>query len=139
MDVPVNYLAVLVGAISNMVIGFLWYGPLFGKTWMKLSGIKMGDGKGSPTMGYITTFIVALIAAYVLSHFIYLTSKGFGIEMSIPSAISTAFWGWLGLVVPATVGIVSWEGKPWTLWFLNAGYWLLTLLAMAAIIASMGI
>ena len=39
-NVDVNYLAVLVAAIINMVIGSIWYSPSmgFGKSWMKYSG-----------------------------------------------------------------------------------------------------
>ena len=41
MALEVNYLAVLVAAIVNMVVGALWYSPLlFGKAWMKLTGFN---------------------------------------------------------------------------------------------------
>ena len=138
MEVPVNYLAVLLAGLSNMVVGYLWYGPLFGKTWMKLSGVKMEGGKGSPAMGYIVTFITALLAAFILSHFIYLIARDFEIPVIITSGMTTAFWAWLGLIVPATISTVLWEGKPWALWFLNIAYWLVSLFAMAAILAGMG-
>ncbi len=40
----VNYLAVLVAAIVGMVVGFIWYSPkVFGKMWMKLSGVNPKD------------------------------------------------------------------------------------------------
>ena len=32
----VNLLAVLVAGIVPMVVGALWYGPLFGKRWLQL-------------------------------------------------------------------------------------------------------
>jgi uncharacterized membrane protein YpjA len=32
----VNWLAVIVCAVLSMVIGFIWYGPLFSKPWVKL-------------------------------------------------------------------------------------------------------
>ena len=32
----VNLLAVLVAGIVPMIVGFLWYGPLFGKRWLAL-------------------------------------------------------------------------------------------------------
>ena len=38
MEVSINYLAVLVSAVSAMVLGFLWFGPLFGKEWSKAMG-----------------------------------------------------------------------------------------------------
>lgn len=134
MEVPVNYLAVVACAISNMIIGTFWYGPLFGKTWMKLAGVKM-DGK-SPIPSYIIAFVSALIGAYVIAHFVYLTSKGFGIDLTIGSAISTVFWGWLGFVAPPTIGMVIWEGKSWGYWAIVAGYWLVAFIAMATILAS---
>ena len=34
--VDINYIAVVGAAVAAMVIGFLWYGPLFGKQWTKL-------------------------------------------------------------------------------------------------------
>jgi hypothetical protein len=38
-----NWLAILVAAISTMVVGFLWYSPLlFAKAWMR----EMGYGSG---------------------------------------------------------------------------------------------
>jgi hypothetical protein len=134
MDVPVNYLAVLVAAISNMVIGGIWFGPLFGKMWMQTSGVKMG-GK-NPTPSYIIAFVFALIAAYVMAHFVWLTAEGMGNVVTIASGATTGFWAWLGLVAPATSGMVTWEGRPWSYWFIVAGYWLVSLAAMGAIIAA---
>lgn len=132
MEVPVNYLAVAIAAVSNMIVGSIWYGPLFGKTWMKLAGVKMG-GK-NPAPSYVMAFIGALIAAYVLAHFIWLTATGMGGGVTVTSAMTTAFWGWLGFVAPATAGNVIWEGKSWSYWFITAGYWLVALVAMAAIL-----
>ncbi len=37
--VPVNYVAVVVAALANMVIGYVWFGPLFGKMYMRLQGM----------------------------------------------------------------------------------------------------
>jgi hypothetical protein len=31
----INWIAFVVAALSTLVVGFLWYGPLFGKAWMK--------------------------------------------------------------------------------------------------------
>ncbi|MFN3694309.1 MAG: DUF1761 domain-containing protein, partial [Ignavibacterium sp.] len=41
--VSINYLAVLVCGIISMVIGSLWYGPLFSKLWMKQHGFTEED------------------------------------------------------------------------------------------------
>lgn len=39
--IEVNYLAIVVSAVAAFAIGFIWHGPLFGKTWAKLCGIDM--------------------------------------------------------------------------------------------------
>lgn len=136
MDIPVNYLAVLVAAVANMVVGSFWFGPLFGKQWVKLSGIKMGGEKSSMTGSYVTAFISSLVIAYVLSHFIWLTAIGMGGEVTLNSAMTTAFWAWLGFVATVGTGVVSWEGKPWGYWGITVGYWLVALVVMGAIIGS---
>ena len=42
----INYLAVLTCAIVAMPVGFLWFGPLFGKAWarhMGVGGMQQGE------------------------------------------------------------------------------------------------
>jgi hypothetical protein len=40
----INYLAVLVAALSTFVLGGLWYSPmLFGKAWMQLNNFTDAD------------------------------------------------------------------------------------------------
>lgn len=33
-----NYLVVLAAAVASIALGMVWYGLLFGKVWMRLSG-----------------------------------------------------------------------------------------------------
>ncbi len=39
----INYLAILVCGVLSMVIGAIWYGPLFGKKWMEICGVNADD------------------------------------------------------------------------------------------------
>ncbi len=134
--VPINYLAVLVCAVLAMVLGYVWYGPIFGKTWMRLMGMdreSMGEGQNMGML-YGIQFVGALIMAFVLAHTLtfamaYLHTSG------ISAGLQTGFWNWIGLIAPVTVGMVLWEGKPWKLWAIIAGYWLVTLCAMGVILA----
>ncbi len=41
--VSINYLAVILCGIISMVIGAIWYGPVFGKLWMKQYGFTEED------------------------------------------------------------------------------------------------
>ena len=123
--VDVNYLAILAAAVVSMIIGSLWYGPLFGKVWMRLSGVTMEsiDKAKARSMGktYLLAFIGSLVTACVLSRF-------------ISSGISVVFLLWLGFIAPIYLASVLWEGKPWKLWLLNNAYYLVTLLAMALVL-----
>jgi hypothetical protein len=129
-EISVNYLAVLVAAITSFVIGALWYSQiLFGKLWEKLQGIKMGSGKNMAVLMTIN-FIGALIFAYVLVH----TIKYAG-ATSIADALMAGFFTWLGyFAVTTLLGTVLWENKPIKLYLINSGYWLVDILVMSIIL-----
>ena len=58
----VDYVAVILGAVLNVVLGMLWYGPLFGNLWLKLIEKKKEDISGSPWM-YVFSFVAAVVGA----------------------------------------------------------------------------
>lgn len=137
--IPINYLAVLVAAVATMVVGFLWYGPLFGKKWMALSGITTADINKSKAKGmgrsYAIAFLGSLLMAYVLYYFVFFANAYFDKWGPLAGAAS-GFWAWVGFVIPLTLSSVLWEGKSWTLWFLNIFYYLTVLLIMGATLSS---
>lgn len=67
----INYVAVLVAALIFMAVGFVWYAlPVFGKSWMKETGLKEADLKAGPGTGYVLAMLGGLFQAYVLAHFV---------------------------------------------------------------------
>ena len=137
-EVIVNLVAVLVAAIASMVIGFIWYGPLFGKTWMKLMGYdpKNMDMKKGMVKMYAIAFISSFIMAYVLFHSYIFANAFYGID-KFTAGLMTGFWSWLGFVAPVQYGSVLFQGKSNKLFLINTGYQLVSLLVMGAIIAIM--
>jgi len=138
METSINYWAVLVAAIVSMGIGSLWYGVLFVKPWMRMMGYTEESMKGmrmTPKKAMTLQFIVSLIMAYVLAYFV-IVAGAFDSLSVWGAGVATAFWIWLGFIVPITIGIVLWENKPWKLWFINASNYLVTLLIMGAILGS---
>ena len=138
MEVPINYLAVVAAGVAAMTVGFLWYGPLFGKKWLALSGMTQTNVEAaeasSMTKSYLLTFAGSLIMSYVLAHSLvfasaYLQTTG------ISAGLMAGFWSWLGFVAPVTLGNVLWERKPWGLWVFNNGHYLVALLVMGLILA----
>jgi|SRR3989344_189541 len=137
--VSVNLFAVVVSAVISMGLGMLWYGPLFGQQWMKLSGIKEPSaeerkkmmGKMAPSMA--AGFAASLVAAYVLAAIIKFSSSVGPIEGAI-----TGFFVWLGFIATVSLNMVLWEGKPMKLYFLNNAYSLVNFALIGAVIAAMG-
>ena len=129
----VNYLPIISSAVVGFVLSFIWWGPIFGKTWSRLVGMTDKDMKKAKEKGMVVPMIVAsigsLLMAYVLS--ILLTSTGIA---TIGAALSLAFFVWLGFVAPIAIGSVLWENKPMSLFWLNSLGWLVVLLAMAVTI-----
>lgn len=133
--IGVNLIAVLVGAVANMVLGFLWYSKtFFGKEWIRLTGMKEGHSMDSQKMAktYGISFIGGFVMIYVLAHFLKLA----GAETAVAGA-QGGFWAWLGFV--ATTGaneyLFAVQPKPWKLYWINQGYILVSLLVSGAILA----
>src|SRR6185503_8793604 len=101
----VNIWAVVAAAISSMVVGSIWYGPLFGKKFMHEMGMnswsaeKQAEMKKGMTMMYVWQFIASLVMFYVLAKFMSLLSM-----TDVSGALQTAFWAWLGFIVPLKLG-----------------------------------
>ena len=120
-----------------MVLGFIWYGPLFGKKWMALSGITMPDTKPSfaamlQPMGasLVGAFLMSSVLSFSIAfHNAYYSTSG------IMTDLSFAFVLWLGFIVPAYLNFVAWERKSWAITLINTGYWLVFLSISAALIS----
>lgn len=130
----VNYGAVIVAAIVNMVIGFTWYSPgLFGKTFMSLSGRRMENMQGRASMGpaYAGAFVTALITAWILARFITLANA-----QTMTRGAVIGFWAWLGFIATTSLGDVLFGGRPLKLYYLTNGYYLVSLIIMGALLGT---
>ncbi len=135
MQFSVNYTAILAAAVVNMVLGFLWYGPLFGKPWMKMMGYSKEDMEKAKKSGmmpklYVTALAGAVVMAYVLSHFLQV-----GGASTATAGATVGFWVWLGFIATTTLSGLLWEKKPFNLYLLNNGYYLVLLLVNGALLA----
>jgi hypothetical protein len=138
--VPVNYLGVLLAAVASMVLGFVWYGPLLGKPWMKEMGMTDKDMKEAQKkmMGpmYLLSFVGSLVMAFVLAH--STVFAGSYMKVSGASAgLQAGFWSWLGFVAPVQMTDVLFGGKSWKLYQINTGYQLASLLLMGLVLGWM--
>lgn len=138
--VPINYWAVFAAAVLSMVIGSIWYGPLFGNVWTKMMGwtkaeiAKGAADKNAMMKAYGLQALGSIIMAFVLAHALVFAKSYLGTS-GVSAGIQTGFWNWLGFMAPVSLTSVLWEGKPWKLWFLNNGYNLITLMAMGLLLS----
>jgi len=132
MNMGVNYGAVVVAALAGYILGGLWYGPLFGKTWRGLA--KADEAKPTPSV-IVIGLAGSLLMSYMLAHAL-LYANAYHRASGITTGFVAGGLTWLGFIAPVTVGSVLYEKKPWTLWFLNNGYWLASLLLMGVILAA---
>lgn len=136
MSTQINFWAVLVSAIASMVIGSVWYGPLFGKMFMqamgldKLSPEEQTKMKNTMMRSYALQFLGSVVMFFVLAW--YITTS---IHAGIFGGVANAFGLWLGFVVPLALGNAVWGGKMKLFW-LNIGNMLITLLVAGAIIGA---
>ncbi len=132
--ININYWSVLVAAVSNMIIGSVWYSPiLFGKKWMKLMGKSKEDmereKKGVDKL-YLMMFVGALVTAYVMAHFINYVSA-----YDAWGGAQLGIWIWLGFVMTINLGAVLFEKRPTGLYWINNFYYLVSLTLMGIILA----
>jgi hypothetical protein len=68
----VSLAATLAGTVLGFALGALWYGPLFGKTWIAAVGLSMETMRRdfNPAKTYGTTFVMSLIGCYALGWFL---------------------------------------------------------------------
>ena len=126
----VNYLAVLLAALSAFLLGGLWYSVLFARQWQALTGQSEEKLKsGNPALIFGGAFLLNLVAAYVLAMFVgrtdlkFTTLAGFAIGLC---------W------VTTSLGVgYLFERRPLGLWLINGGYVTLQFTAMGAILGAM--
>jgi hypothetical protein len=125
----INFLAVLIAALSSFVIGWLWYGPFFGRKWMVYQGfteedLKTGSFPMPVTLGI--NYFASMLAAFAIAMFLGPESDAaFGIFAGLMIAV---FW-----IGTSRLNDVLYEKKPWGLFFINAGYYLVIYIIMGAI------
>jgi len=131
-----NWLAILVAAISTMVVGFLWYSPLlFAKAWMREMGYdpndkaRMEEMKKSAGPAYGGSFVASLVSAFTLA----LILHGLRAE-DLHLGLMAGFHVWLGFVATVQFTGALFAKQSMRLFAINTGYQLVCYLVMGAIL-----
>ncbi len=132
----INYYAILVCGIVSMILGFVWYGPLFGKKWTEIIGATEMDLAKRKEMQkraaplYAVTFILSLFQAWVLAYYIAGWKDASGVENSL--------WIWAAFVIPTVAAGAMWNNDSknisWARFLIQGGYYLVLFVVFGLIL-----
>lgn len=130
--IDINWLALAVAVLAKVILGALWYSPIaFVGPWSRLAGVTQEQMKSSMPKALPVDIISGILMAFVLVHAVrYAGAVGVG------QGAAVGFFNWLGFVAATHITGVFWERRPFGLFLINAGYLLVALLIMGAILAS---
>lgn len=137
-DVYVNWLAVGLAGLSSLIVGSIWYAkPIYGSLWLKLAKLDEKKLAKRGARPFVIAVAMSFVMAYVLAHVAALSAAFFETS-ALSAALSTAFWLWLGISLTTVAVHDIFEGRPWKLTFVTAGYQFFLLLAMGLVIGLIG-
>ncbi len=93
-----DWIGVVVGTVAAMIIGTLWYGPLFGKPWSRAAGVRMDSSpppaKIAATAIYMVVLNVGLAWWGVADDFGHAIVMGLalGVLIILPVLLSAVIW-----------------------------------------------
>ena len=135
-----NWLALIASAVSTLVVGSIWYGPLFGKIWQKEVGMSVEQLKSG---NFVKIFGLSLVFAFFIALMLYgivMFGGGNGeIHGQDPfltfkhGAFHGAIMG-LFIILPVIGTISLYERKSLRYVLITVGYWSLTFAIMGGII-----
>lgn len=127
--VQIDWMAVGLAAILNMIIGFFWYSKwMFGKEWLRW---KRGEGgkysHKTIFLAWVNSFLIAFFIAFFEGH-LKITN--------VTDGMFIGFCFWLGFVMTTQIGPYLWEGESGKLFLLHTSCKLLSFLVMGGILGA---
>ncbi len=127
-----SWAAVVVAAFVPMVVGALWYSPLlFAQPWMRAIGKTSDDLRGGNARYYVLAAVAAFLMSYALARIIRWADAD-----GVVSGGLIALLAWTGFVATTSAVNSAFAGRPRNLWLIDAGYYLVSLLLMGAILGT---
>ena len=141
-DIELNWPAIAVEVVVSFVLGSVWYGVVVRDLWQRAMGFT---GSALPTggeamRGSVINIVGTILTAYVLARLIGAwrpAAWGGAAEPASDVAIALMVGSlvWAGFAVPILLNGVAFERKRWTVLLINAAFQLVSVLAMALILA----
>ena len=128
-----NYLAILVAAVACFLLEAGWY-SIFLQPWLNGIG-RTSQWLTSSGVNPALQFAVALASEAVIAAAISCLTQLTG-PQTLLRGIKVAALLWLGFMLPALSLEYVFEVRPWSLLGINAGFWLIGMILMGAIVGA---
>ncbi len=109
-----DWLAVVVGAVVFMVVGYVWYGPLLGKQWSAGTGIPMESGTPA-TDKLIAMFVYSFVLSGAVNYFGVLDGD---FEHSLVMGVLLGIF----VIGAASYSAVVWQKQKQVVWAINTAF-----------------
>lgn len=123
----VNLLAILVCTVVHMVLGFLWYGPIFGKMWLQAIG-KTPEQLSGATQAYVVSGASSLVMAIAVGMLISAAQA-----QNVVAGITLAAVAGIGFIATTQMTTSAYESRNQTVTLLGIGYQVVGAIIMGAI------
>lgn len=113
---------VAISAIIQWLLGALWYGVIFKKSWLKFVGFTEGESPKYRGFGMVASLIACMLLSFVLAHVV-----GWAGSDTFTGGSKIAIIAWLGFMAPPLFTQHIFENRRANLFAINASYWLLAM------------
>lgn len=130
-----NWWADIVAAIACFLLQAIWY-TLFVNQWLAgigrtRDGLMQSADRIPGPWPYVTAFVCAVVMAAAISCVVQLTGPQTAWRgMRVATAL------WMGFNITVWLTEYVFEARPWSLLFINAGFWLVGMNAMGLIVGA---
>jgi hypothetical protein len=127
----ISIVPLIVAALIRIVVGSLWYSPIgFAATWRRLVNVTEAQFQAGMPKAIAADVVGSLLLAYGLAHVVAWAGAA-----TIAQGFEVGFLCWLSFVAVILLTTVLYEQKPLRLFVLNAGFNLIALALMGALLA----
>lgn len=157
----VNFLALLLAALSTVVIRIIWYNPkVFGSIWMKESGMTEEKMKESNLiMNFVLSLIYAFFISFILQMLVIHQFGALGMIGGDPSLAKPSYAAFMAdygtafrsfkhgalhglmtglFLILAVTGVGAlYESRSFKYVLVSGGYWVVSMMIMGGIICMM--